>query len=383
MLSIETQNYAVILRDKVAEFDALRSLDRANKNMILPYFVAASFFVKDQEKKRQVTKEECRDDHLGRLAKSWGRRSAILDTRFLKFAQDLQQDAVDLSNFLEASTQYGCSLIPALDLRTSELRRNAISAFWQKTNHGLAIRVTLSDLLNPKLAISVQRLLLQVVAKPQNCVLVLDLADADLSDLNAFAAFEAEWVLRTQELGLWRRVIVAATHYPEKNPAPPNGQIEVGRNEWLAWKQAVGIDARVGELAMFGDYGADNARISFGETGFGAITHFRYATKDKWLVVRGGSPVPAHDGSIHEVARRILISGVFAGELFSWGDEFIKACAEAKQVGNPTIWRTANMNHHMTRVTQDLADFFEIQMPAPVRRTPIQQDMFFDFSQPR
>lgn len=123
MLSIETQNYAVILRDKVAEFDALRSLDRANKNMILPYFVAASFFVKDQEKKRQVTKEECRDDHLGRLAKSWGRRSAILDTRFLKFAQDLQQDAVDLSNFLEASTQYGCSLIPALDLRTSELRR--------------------------------------------------------------------------------------------------------------------------------------------------------------------------------------------------------------------------------------------------------------------
>jgi Beta protein len=203
------------------------------------------------------------------------------------------------------------------------------------------------------------------------------MADADLSDLDAFAAFEAEWVLRTQELGLWRRVIVAATHYPEKNPAPSNGQIEVDRNEWLAWKQATAIDARVGELAMFGDYGADNARITFGASGAAAITHFRYATKDKWLVVRGGSADLLHNCSIREVARRILLSGVFAGELFSWGDEFISACASgAGSQGNPTTWRAANMNHHMTRVTQDIADLLSIQLPAPARRRAVQHDFF-------
>ena len=62
-----------------------------------------------------------------------------------------------------------------------------------------------------------------MVAKPQQCVLILDFSDADLSDVDAFAAFEAEWILRSQELGLWRRVIVVATNYPEKNPAPENG----------------------------------------------------------------------------------------------------------------------------------------------------------------
>ena len=128
---------------------------------------------------------------------------------------------------------------------------------------------------------------------------------------------------------------------------------------------------------MFGDYGADNARISFGDSGFGAITHLRYATRDKWLVVRGGVPILDHDGSIHEVAKRILISGVFAGELFSWGDEFIEACANRLGMkGSPTTWRAANMNHHMTRVTQDVADFLEVRMPVPVRRVPIQPDMF-------
>jgi hypothetical protein len=83
MLPVEYQNYAITLRDKTAEFDALRALDAPNKALILPIVVAASFFVKDQEKKRQLTKEEYQSIHLGRIAKSWGRRTCVLDTRFL------------------------------------------------------------------------------------------------------------------------------------------------------------------------------------------------------------------------------------------------------------------------------------------------------------
>ena len=216
-----------------------------------------------------------------------------------------------------------------------------------------------------------------MVVKPQQCVLILDFSDADLSEVDAFAGFEAEWILRAQEFGLWRRVIVAATNYPEKNPAAENGQARVGRNEWLAWKQALSLNSRVGELGMFGDFGADNARIDFGTSGR-ALKHIRYATRDEWLVVRGGSPTQACDGSIRDVARRIMLSGSFAGELFSAGDEFIAACAAGLGTkGNPTTWRAANMNHHMTRVTQDIADHLEIEIPAGVRRKSIQNELFY------
>jgi hypothetical protein len=216
-----------------------------------------------------------------------------------------------------------------------------------------------------------------MVVKPQECVLILDFSDADLSEVDAFAAFQAEWILRTQEFGLWRRVIVAATNYPEKNPAPENGQTKVARNEWLAWKQALSLNPRIGEVAMFGDFGADNAKIDFGGAGR-ALKHIRYATRDGWLVVRGGPLTPECDGSIQDVARRITLSGSFAGELFSAGDEFISACAAGLGgKGNPTTWRAANMNHHMTRVTQDIADYLEIEIPAAVRRKSVQNDLFY------
>jgi hypothetical protein len=232
-------------------------------------------------------------------------------------------------------------------------------------------------LSDPKLGTAIQTLLLKMVLKPQQCVLVLDLSDADLSDVDAFAAFQAEWILRTQEFGLWRRTVSSATNYPEANPAPENGQIKIARSEWLAWNQALSLDPRIGKLAIFGDFGADNANIDFGGAGR-ALKHIRYATRDEWLVVRGGRLTPFCDGSIQDVARRIILSGVFAGELFSAGDEFIAACANGLGgKGNPTTWRAANMNHHMTRVTQDIADNLEITIPAVLRRKSIQNDFFY------
>jgi hypothetical protein len=377
MLPVEYQSYAITLRDKSAEFDALRALDAPNKELTLPIVVAASFFVRDQEKKRQLTKEEYLNTHLGRIAKSWGRRTCLLDPRFLKFDRDAQRDAFDLAKFLGDTTVYGCSIIPVCELRTSELRRSVISSHWQSSNNGVALRLTLNDLSDPKLGTAIQTLLLKMVLKPQQCVLVLDLSDADLSDVDAFAAFQAEWILRTQEFGLWRRTVSSATNYPEANPAPENGQIKIARSEWLAWNQALSLDPRIGKLAIFGDFGADNANIDFGGAGR-ALKHIRYATRDEWLVVRGGRLTPFCDGSIQDVARRIILSGVFAGELFSAGDEFIAACANGLGgKGNPTTWRAANMNHHMTRVTQDIADNLEITIPAVLRRKSIQNDFFY------
>jgi hypothetical protein len=362
---------------KTAEFDALRTLDGPNKGFILPVIIAASFFVKDQEKKRQLTKDEYLNEHLGRIARSWGSRTFLLDTRFLKLDKDAQQDASDLARFLNSSRKFGCSIIPTFDLKTADLRRSAILSHWQSTKNGLALRLTLSDLSDPGLRAKIHSLLLRMVVKPQQCILILDFSDADLSEVDAFSAFEAEWILRTQEFGLWRRVIVAATNYPEKNPSPENGQAKAGRNEWLAWKQALSLSPRVGELAMFGDFGADNARIDFGGAGR-ALKHIRYATRDEWLVVRGGRLTLECDGSIRDVARRIILSGSFAGDLFSAGDEFIAACAAGLGgKGNPTTWLAANMNHHITRVTQDIAEYLEIEIPAVVRRKSVQNELFY------
>jgi hypothetical protein len=210
-----------------------------------------------------------------------------------------------------------------------------------------------------------------------NCLLILDLSEAALSNVEEFSPFVLDWLFRLQQIGLWCRTVVQATNYPEKNPASTNSTAKIDRREWLIWSRLVELDPRVREIAMFGDFGADNAKMSFGGSG-APITHMRYATENQWLVVRGGAPSQKGDGSIRQVAREIMNSGVFAGEQFSLGDEFIAGCASGDiRVGGPTDWRRANMNHHLTRVLVDVG----VLNGQPIQPTPrpgrlVQEDLF-------
>ena len=278
-------------------------------------------------------------------------------------------------SFLQSSRAFGCSVIPVIDFQLDSIERQAIARFIRENACGSAIRLDLNNLASGNLQADLYKIMLEIISKPQDCILVLDLADADLSDVASFAGFVAEWIFRVQSFGLWRRVIVAATNYPQRNPAPENGSITISRNEWLAWQHALTLDSRVKKIAMFSDYGADNGNFDFGSGGR-AIRHFRYATSDSWLIQRGGESKENIDGSIHGAAKAVVSSGIFAGDIFSAGDEFISACSKRSEVGNPTTWRTANMNHHMTRITVDIANAFKIQMPAVQRRRATQLQFF-------
>jgi hypothetical protein len=195
----------------------------------------------------------------------------------------------------------------------------------------------------------------------------LDMADAELSEDQDFVQSVINAVLRLQELGQWRRIIIEATNYPEHNPAPDNGSILVRRREWINWRAMIQSDRSLAKVAMFGDYGADHAKMRF-KGGSIPIHHLRYAAFDQWLVVRGGAPTAMGDGTIHQVASAIVESRAFAGETFSAGDEFIYDCALRRITGGtPTDWRKANMNHHITRVVADLASLYSL--PIPLRQT--------------
>jgi Beta protein len=101
----------------------------------------------------------------------------------------------------------------------------------------------------------------------------------------------------------------------------------------------------------------------------------RYATDTDWLVVRGDDKRE----TIRSVAARIVNSGSFSGEFFSWGDEFIASRARGLAgVGNPMIWRAVNMNHHMTRVTVDLGTLYGTSIPQSAqRRQRVQDELLF------
>jgi hypothetical protein len=332
---------------------------------------------RDLEKNRKLTRDEFPAVQVGRLCQQWGRRPCLVDCRFVVFGPSQRTDAKRLFEFLSAASRFGCGVIPVLDLRTNEYRFDSIKNHWLDTTNGLALRLSLADLQRNKLESLVQERLIRLVAKPSDCILLMDFSEADLSDVDDFSNFAYAWLLKLQQIGTWRRIVIQATNYPERNPAAPNGSTRVSRNEWKIWKSLLDRDPGIREIAIFGDFGADNAKFVF-EGGGAPITHLRYATETEWLIVRGGHPTKEGDGTIRQVAKTIVKSGAFAGADFSTGDERIATWAsDSRSASGATEWRKANMVHHWTRVLVDTAALRGISVPRkPLHALPAQGDLF-------
>lgn len=367
MFPIETVHYSAALRFKKGEGAAIIELDSEIKDRFAPHLIIPPLSERDVELNRRLSSAEFAPTQVERIFKCWDRRSFFLDLRLVRFNIDPDSDAAQYRWFLDAAVKKGCSVIPVFDLKMSEARVVTLRDHWLASRGGLALRLSWSDLDRPRLGRLVGERLLKLVAKPSECVLILDMSDAELSGNPDFVQSVMNGLGRLQELGLWRRMIVEATKYPEHNPATENGSILVPRQEWINWKTMIGLDRGLANVAMFGDYGADNAKMRF-KGGSIPIAHFRYATFDKWLIARGGAPSATGDGTIHQAACMIVESKAFAGETFSAGDEFIMDCAMRRiGPGTPSDWRMANMNHHITRVVTDLGELYS--SPLSVRRT--------------
>lgn len=180
-----------------------------------------------------------------------------------------------------------------------------------------------------------------------------------------------------EEVAPWQAIVFQGTSYPEVNPAERGGDILVPRNEWKAWSSAVRFGEGTGNHLLFGDYAADCARMLFGKSGAPAIRHYRYTTPTDWFVVRA-----AQEGRdmtlMREVCQRILNSGHFAGQSFSFADDYIYRTAQGVAgPGTATTWREINTTHHITRVVRDMGRVKDLSF-ADLKVAPIKQFEMFE-----
>lgn len=367
MLQIDNKFYTAALRWKKGEMEALRSLDDASKERLLPHIVFPPISARDIEKGRRLSREEYSLVQVGRLQTFWPGRPCLADFRFLQFdSDDRDSDATRISELLSATQEYDCKLIPVLNSHMDNYRMGAVAAHIRKSNCGAAIRIELSDLQSDKLKDMLNTLTASAHISASDSILIVDFADAIISDFTTFSKFTIEWLSKLRHFDRWKRIIVEASSYPTRNPAPPNGETVTPRNEWLSWRHLAQEDRSILGWASFGDFGADHGQIDF-KGGGRTITHLRYATPENWIVGRGGEPTPGHDGTIHTVAKRIVRNDEFMGDDYSAGDEFIAQCAEHTSTGNGSTWRWANMVHHMTMATSSVGELIGLPFERPKR----------------
>jgi hypothetical protein len=283
-----------------------------------------------------------------------------------------------LPTLFRASVSANGLPILASDLRTIEGKAfDGLRAVIRNVSHGLALRITAEDMERDDLRNRIHAALLRLVIKPSECMLILDFGSPDFSDLAAVAEIAVANFQKIMEIGLWGQVIWQATSYPERNPAPAGGYIELPRSEWLAWRAAVELDADFRSAVIYGDFGADCAKFNFGAGGGRPRRHYRYSTPEKWLVPRGPDEGPV-TAAMRVVAEKIVKSGHFAGRRFSSGDRYISDTARGSdRPGNATTWRKVNTIHHLTRVVTDLGPHYKYRIvQRPDELVQEQADLF-------
>lgn len=87
------------------------------------------------------------------------------------------------------------------------------------------------------------------------------------------------------------------------------------------------------------------------------VAKVKYTAVSYWLLVKGQTLQRAGHGQYRSLAQIVIGEPEYCGAAYSWGDQYIYDCANnAAGTGTPRIWVAVGTNHHITFVTNQIAN---------------------------
>ncbi|MBA3243070.1 MAG: hypothetical protein H0T60_17760 [Acidobacteria bacterium] len=290
----------------------------------------------------------------GVLTGYWTGRPVLLQCTYLIREIDSAPDKWLPSLFSDAR-DHGIQAVPAFTL--SEIAKLGAAVRTSVSRIGelaLGIIISSAELGDPELPEKINSGLDALRVGSSECIVFADFADSDLSEPEIVAPIIRASYECLERIGPWKHIAFQATSYPEHNPASHGLTARVDRNEWLAWTAAVDYQRNPRDDLLFGDFVADCAKMSFGESQARAIRHMRYTTNECWFVVRASETGRDAD-RMRQVCKRIVESAWYDGRSYSMADDRIFRIAHGLAgPGTATDWRAVNTGHHISRVVRDL-----------------------------
>jgi hypothetical protein len=361
--------YVPILLTKKGELSALGDLGEDVKRRFTPLF-AVHPIPYDFDKGSSKTA----DQHvvgLGRkIATAWGAGRAFIDPGFIRSAPIQHGDAKPLQVLLNDAASEGLLLTPVVAPGEAPELIALATAWHQSHDVGICIRLTTNHWpISPPRSQALTDLLAALGVEPAEVDLVLDAGAAVTNELVVEAA-----TLALQNLPYsrrWNTLTLAGGSAPENVSEIAKHQLtRVPRVEWNVYKEVCSEAAAVGaRIPAFGDYGVAHPDPAVSEVNpaFMLISaQQRYTIEDCWLVAkgelfkgRGGSGMGG--AAAIPLARMITEAEEFCGADYSPGDAWIASTAEGIGTGgNSMIWRRHWTSHHLTFVSESLANPAEL-----------------------
>jgi len=360
--------YVPIVRWRPAERRAIERLHQKDRNGVNPLIEFIMPPPKTDENDYRKILEDPKSKFLRNLPdiakkiiKCWGKDPVFIDVHLLD--GDIRAHAFDqiLSSTanLEIFSIPITYVIPVTSTEADAAIRNIAIKFAKQNDRGLCIRVDESHLQDGNFQNLIENFVSGNKLPIENTDILIDLK---IVDENKNSQLIIERLSKIPHIEKWRSFILAGGSFPKDlSNFEKHGHHPVKRLDWNLWKEVSG-NKILKRKPDFSDYTIQHPIYYRSIPGANTSASIRYTNDDQWEIMRGEglrNPKGAGFKQYPAQAQLLVQQSFFKGADYSFGDAYIaeKAKPKAETTGSPQTWLTAGINHHITLVARQIANF--------------------------
>jgi len=358
-------HYIPCLRWKQGEYLAVWPLLETTKCAITPLIEIPELGWDFKEKKLKKTIDEHLSDFvLKKIYKKWGDSFCFVDLKLIGPSERLPNGIHPVKYVFDDLRIEGCSAVPVTGLDRDKAYQQEVKTILTKDKNGVCLRVSIEEADKSSFTKDVNSLLSALNVKVDNCDIIVDLGAPNFVPPEGFSKAIQNIVSNLPNLNKWRTFTIIGTSFPETMASIKKGGEIVPRLEWRLYKLLVVNFQKAGlRLPAFGDYAINHPKVSKIDMRIvKPSASIRYTIDDGWYIVKGENVKDKKFGKFkqyHKLSKQVLDSPYYCGPTFSWGDNYIQECARGTgKTGNLSTWRQVGTNHHIVKVTRDIASFY-------------------------
>jgi hypothetical protein len=358
-MTIEKDAYMPILKWRMGEYQALLRLRDDVKDAIVPLIVIPPVEYDFDEQRPKKTLEEHISPFAERYRTKWGDRKSLIDIDSSLENQNMTSGKGALLHIFDEIRSNKGNAIPVISLRNGAEHKKSVKIISKKDKKGFALRLRVEDLIDKNSNNDIETLLNYLDCEMEQVDFIVDLvAPQAFEPYQGFGKALMSIIKRIEGLNRYRSFVVAGTSLSMNTVKQPCA--DVSRHEWLFYKHLYSSYKNEARIPTFGDYTIEQPGfVNLDMRLIKSSGKIVYTTKDNWHIQKGGA-FRDNPSQMRKHCSNLIKSACYEGASYSAGDLRIEQTAKGEEnYGNLTTWKWVGVNHHITKVVEQLASFHD------------------------
>ena len=348
---IKPKQYVPILKGKRGEFRGLQKLPSSVLDYIVPVIdIVPPPFNKTLSNHIETT--------INYIRKYWYKeRLLYIDGYMIKDYELLENGLHPVKHIFNELLSEGYNILPVIGSSTGPEYNEIIKRIVIETGSGTGLRIF--RVPGVEFNFEINKLLTHLQLSSHNIDLILDQRSLEGINVNQFVPWIENNINQISFLMQWRSFVIAGGIFPiNLSEIEPDQIFPLSRSEWHIWNRILS-NHNIERFPVYSDYAISHPLILEYDTDrINMSASIRYTGDDDFYIYRGRGIKQYGSDQFYELAEMLINRSEYCGKDHCFGDEHIHSCSERNSKGNAETWRMVGTSHHITKVTDQLRQFF-------------------------